>query len=548
MFTFSIPVFFLPRMAARRLIAVLCAACWSLAPGAAQAQPAASPQAAAAGRAPAFAIYEYVVDGNTLLSEAAIGDSMEPYLGEDKNLQDVEGARAALEQAYHAAGYLTVLVSIPEQSVDSGAVSLHVVEAGVDKLRVRGAQYTLPSEIKAQIPELAEGKVPNFNTVQEQLAAVNRGANVRVTPILRAGTVPGTVEVQLDADDQLPLHGSVDYSNRQTPNTTPQRLSTSLRYENLWQRGHSLSLTAQVSPQRATDARVLAGNYLFPVGSSGGALMISGVHSRSEFASLANSPGLGLLGNSDILGLRYSLPLGSSASFSHSLSAGVDHKRIGQDLLTQGGGVSNDIHYSPAVLNYSARSMEAARSTTLELVTTAGLRGVLANRDAAFNAKRLGASASFVALRTTLAHTENLGRWSLFGRLDGQLASGPLVSSEQYTAGGADSVRGYLEGERAADAGLRLNLEVHTPTLKPFGSVSAWSLSGLVFVDYAHLTVLQPLAPQPAHQSLRGTGFGLRLAAPRGLALELDAAKALADGDTTKSGDKRVHARALWGF
>ncbi len=506
-------------------------------------------QAGAADRAPAFDVYEYVVDGNSLLGEAAIEASMSPYLGEGKNLQDVEGARAALEKAYHDAGFLTVLVSIPEQSVDSGAVSLHVVEAGIDKLRVKGAQFTLPSEIKARIPELAEGKVPNFNKVQEQLNAVNRGANVRVTPILRAGTVPGTVEVQLDADDQLPLHGSVEYSNRQTPNTTAQRVSASMRYDNLWQRGHSFGLTAQVSPQRTTDARVLAGNYLVPVGSGGGALMVSAVHSRSEFASLANAPGLGLLGNSDILGLRYSTPLGSDAAFSHSLSAGLDHKRVGQDLLVLGGGgTSADIHYTPVVLSYTARASGTERSTALDVVVNAGLRGVLANHDDAFNAKRLGASASFLALRTTLAHTENLGRWSAFGRLDAQLASGPLVSSEQYTAGGAESVRGYLEGERAADAGLRLNLELRTPSYKPFGGASDWALSGLMFFDVARLTVLQPIAPQSAHQALRGAGFGMRLAAPRGLALELDAARALTDGDTTHRGDKRMHARALWGF
>lgn len=510
----------------------------------------ASVSALAAGAPlPSFDIYEYVIDGNSVLGEEVIANSINPFLGEGKTLKDVEGARAALEQAYHKSGYLTVLVTIPEQGVDSGTVALHVTEAGVDKLRVVGAQYTLPSEIKAKVPELAEGNVPNFNKVQEQLNAVNRSADVKVTPILRAGKLPGTVEVQLDADDQLPLHGSVEYSNRQTPNTTPQRLSASLRYDNLFQRGQSLGLTVQTSPQRSTDARVLALNYVIPLSTGGDAVSVSAIHSRSEFASLANAPGLGLLGNSDTVGLRYSTTLASGIDYAHSLSAGLDHKRVGQDLLlSEGGGSSSLISYTPAVLSYSGRLFEAARSSGLDATLTAGLRGLMGNHDDAFNAKRLGASASFVALRTNLQHTENLGQWALIGKFDLQLASGPLVSNEQFSAGGADSVRGYREGERAADGGARLSLEVRTPQWRFAGANSDWSWTALAFFDAATLHTQQALAPQPANEKLRGAGLGMRLIAPRGLALELDAARALVDGDSTKSGEKRVHARAVWGF
>jgi hemolysin activation/secretion protein len=530
---------FLAARAVRRRSLEFACACMAL-PGAVHAQQSAPP---------VFAVYEYVVDGNSLLSDAAIEASVTPFLGERRNLQDVEGARAALEKTYHDAGYLTVLVAIPEQSVDGGTVALHVVEAGVEKLSVKGAQYTLPSGIKAQVPELAEGTVPNFNKVQEQLAAVNRNGNLRVTPILRAGAVPGTVEVQLDADDQLPLHGSVEVSNRQTPNTTAERVTASLRYENLWQRGHSFGLTAQVAPQRPADARVLAGNYAIPVGAAGGSVMLSAIHSRSELASLASAPGLGLLGNSDIVGLRYSLPLAGSGTFGHFLSAGLDHKRIGQSLLVQeGGNTRNDISYTPAALSYTMRQNLPASVTSLDLGLSAGLRGLFGNRDDAFNAKRLGASASFLALRASLAHTARLGDWALVGRLDSQAASGPLVSSEQFTAGGAESVRGYLEGERAGDAGVRASVEVQTPAWRPLGTTSDWALAALVFYDAARVSTLQTLAPQHPRDLLRGTGFGVRVGAPFGLSLEVDAAHALADGETTRAGDNRVHARARWGY
>ena len=502
-----------------------------------------------AGTLPTFDIFEYIVDGNSLLSELAIENAMHPFLGEGKTLRDVDGARTALELAYHGAGYLTVVVSIPEQRVDGGAVALHVVEASIDRLRVKGAEYTLPSGIRARIPELAEGNVPNFNKMQEQLAALNRSSDVKITPILKAGKLPGTVEVQLDTEDQLPVHGSVEYSNRQTPNTTPQRLSASLRYDNLWQLGHSFGMTAQVAPQRPSDARVLAATYVLPAGSGGEVLSMYAVHSRSAFASLANAPGLGLLGNSDTLGWRYTKPMGTTAGYAQAFSIGTDHKKIGQTLQALGVTVNDSpITYMPLVGNYTASVFGENRSSTVDVTATSGLRGFFGNSDAAFEAKRAGASASFLVLRSSLQHTENVGRWAVFGKLEFQLASGLLVPTEQFTAGGADSVRGYLEGERAGDGGARTTLELRTPKWHVGGPNSEWHLSGLAFLDAAWLNIRSPLYPQLAQEALRGAGIGLRLFAPHGVALEVDAARALVDGDTTRAGANRVHARSVWSF
>ncbi len=517
----------------------------------------AAPARSATGTAPAtvdstlpsFDVFQYVVSGNSVLDALAIELAVAPHMGERKTLRDVEAARAALEKAYQDAGYLTVVVSIPEQSVDGGEVALRVAEGVIDRLRVKGAGFTLPSAIKAAVPELAEGKVPNFTTLQAQVAALNRGADARVTPVLKAGTLPGTVEVQLDVDDQLPLHGSVELNNRQTPNTTATRLSASLRYDNLWQRRHSLSLTVQTAPQRLADARVATFSYVMPVGQGADVLSLYSVHSRSQFASLANAPGLGLLGNSDTLGLRWSKAFGAGSELPQSVSAGLDYKNIRQTVTVQDGGSSDSpITYLPLVASYNASLVDGDRLSGLDLTLTAGIRGLFGNSDARFAAKRVGASASFLALRAGLAHTEPLGRWALHGKLDLQYGTGPLVPTEQMVAGGADSVRGYLEGERAGDSGLRGTLELRSPRIALGGANSEWRIGGVLFADAARLRSLQAVAPQPGFHALRGAGVGLRLNAPAGLGVEADLARAFVAGDTTRQGALRLHARAIWAY
>src|SRR5262249_43779166 len=103
--------------------------------------------------------------------------------------------------------------------------------------------------ILEKVPELAEGQVPHFPMLQRQLAAANRPADAKVTPVVRAGRVPGTTDIDLTVADKLPLHGSLELNNRRSPNTKPLRLVGSLRYDNLLQRDHSLTFQFQTAPQ-----------------------------------------------------------------------------------------------------------------------------------------------------------------------------------------------------------------------------------------------------------------------------------------------------------
>lgn len=519
----------------------------------------AAPVAAGADTDPAlpkFDILEYDIEGNTKLSALDIERAVTPFLGPAHTLRDVEGARAALEKTYHDAGYMTILVTIPEQKVDEGNVILKVTEGKIDRLYVKGSDYHLSSDIKKQVPELAEGSVPYFPNVQHELDALNRSADLKATPVLKAGRVPGTVDVSLEVDDQLPLHGNVEINNRQTPGTRPMRVAASARYDNLWQMGHSLGLTAEVSPQATEQMRVAAANYVLPIDRRGDALALYAVHSSS------NVPGpTSVLNNSDIAGFRFALPLPPAGNYGHSMSLGLDYKNIHRVEGLVAGSLATTLQpaitYVPLVGAYNGTWMEQGGSTGLDATATLGLRGLFGNRDSEFDAKRPGASAQFATLRTGVQQTEAFGRWTASGRVEAQLASGLLVPNEQYAAGGVDTVRGYLEAEETGDRAVRIRLELRTPSLRMGSEAWPLRLSGVGFYDVARLTLLQydpsTGSSLPAlHYLLRGTGVGLRVSGPKGLSFDLDVAKALSDGgngDTnTKAGDYRLHSRLVWEF
>ena len=94
--------------------------------------------AGAADETPAlFDVWEYRVNGNSLLPQTTVEKAVYPFLGEGRSFDDVDAARGALEQAYADAGYRTVAVNLPQQEVRGGVVQIEVVERPVGRLRVR---------------------------------------------------------------------------------------------------------------------------------------------------------------------------------------------------------------------------------------------------------------------------------------------------------------------------------------------------------------------------------------------------------------------------
>lgn len=508
--------------------------------------------AAAAAARPGFDLLEFAVEGNTVLPAIEIERAVYPWLGPGKTVADIEKARAALEAIYQDSGYLSVSVVVPEQSVADGVVRLLVVEGQVERLKVSGNRYSSRSELRAQVPELAPGQVPYFPAMQAQLAQAGRSPDRRVTPLLRPGRRPGTMEVELAVEDDLALHGNLEVNNRQSPDTSKQRLEAGLRYDNLWQKQHSAGLNYVVSPRKPDEVNVLAGFYSAPLG-AGRSVSAFVQHSNSNIATAADST---VLGKGTTLGARYSLtlpnPVGVTGFF-HSLSLGMDYKdlRETQNILGADQKVT-PLRYTPLMAQYTAsRFGESGEFTgNLGLAANLGLssrrldcQGVDLDQ---FECRRAGARPSFVVLRGDLGYSHRMLGWEIMARLDFQAGAQPLVSAEQFLAGGMDSVRGYFEGETAGDAGWRLRTEAKTPALLDVGGSA---LRAVAFVEGSVLWLNDPLPGQTSQFSLAGAGLGLRLKGARGGPLVvLDLAQALKAGPRTARGSQRLHMRVGYEF
>ncbi|MGB7769518.1 MAG: POTRA domain-containing protein [Verrucomicrobiia bacterium] len=193
------------------------------------------------------------------------------------------------------------------------------------------------------------------------------------------------------------------------------------------------------------------------------------------------------------------------------------------------------LDYLPLSLNYSASLQDAfgpanwglglsanlwysslfstTSTGTNNITTTTAIHGDSALANITGSTKSTG---YWVILRPSFSQEiQFYTNWITSFRADGQWASEPLISVEQFGAGGVNSVRGYHEGEVFGDEGWHVSLEQQTPP-HVVGTVydgAPLTIRGSVYMEYARVYLLDPPPGSRASTPLCGTGFGFSAAA-----------------------------------
>ncbi len=510
--------------------------------------------ALAAAPAPALAdarfyVAEIRVEGSQSLPVEQVEEVVYPFTGPDRSAADIERARAALEAAYAKAGFPTVSVSIPRQSIaqSNGVIMLAVTERRVGRLRVTGARYFLPSAIRAGAPSLAPGTVPDMRRVQEDLVGLNQLPDRTVQPSLRPGRDPDTVDVDLAVNDKLPFHGTLELNNRYNADTSALRVAASLTYGNLFQRGDSATVAYQVAPENVADAEVTSASYLFHIPDSRLSLLLSYLHSNSNVIALSSTD---VAGRGTAAGFRLLIPLGTTSGFSHSFSVGWDYKKYYEldSFRNPPSATQAPVTYYPLNASYAANWNGDRSSTDLTIGLEFGLPH-LGSGVAAFDQKRYGAVPGFSLLRAGVVRQQDLPYgMQAWASVQGQLTNEPLVSSEQIALGGADSVRGYLEAETLGDYGLTLQTELRSPSIAEIlgRPVQSWKFH--LFADAGVVNDRQSLIGTRSSYGLSSVGVGTRINLWGYLNGSVQDAETLDTGVNTKAGTNRVLFRVYGDF
>ncbi|MGC4097960.1 MAG: ShlB/FhaC/HecB family hemolysin secretion/activation protein [Nitrospira sp.] len=528
-----------------------------------------------------FAITTFLVDGNTIFEEVKIDRLLESYKGAERQMKDVEEARAQLEKMYHQAGYPTVLVNLPEQTIENGVVRLQVVEGHLLAITVTGNEHYSWSNIRTKLPSLTPGALIYEPTFVKELATVNGNPDVNVTPLLKPGSVPGTVDLELKVKDRLPVHGKLEADNRGTITTPRNRLVAEVQHTNVFGNDEILTFNTVQTPQDWGAIQNYGGSFVYPVIWPNHLLTVyaSKSESNSVLAGGAITVGGGgdiaIAGNATIVGVRYMFPLFPGREQTHQLSIGLDYKRLEKTSATFPGGetavVLSPVQYLPASIGYSGFYPDRFGVTKASFTAKGYVAGVIPGghkedfggdsvdkSDPLLNigkkpGNRQGSTGTFAVLQGGVGRSQPLpGGFTLDLHTNGQWASQPLIPAEQFFAGGFDTVRGYIQFEAIGDHAIRGRAELTTPELLKVPIDRIWQrrrssdftlrLRFATFYDAAQIWVAQAPTGQASKFRLEGVGFGIRMKFPKDVGqLVLDSGWALRDTLNTKRGENFVH-------
>lgn len=488
--------------------------------------------------APKFDILAFQVVGNRVLPQDVVEETVYPFMGPGRTEGDVEDARLALQKAFEARGFTTIAVSIPDQSVASGVIRLTVEPQVFGKVTVLGASR--PDKILALAPTFRSGAIPNVETMKNDIARLNSKSNIQVTPDIKPGAEKNTFDVDLKVDEQSPLHLSAEANNYHGASTSKLRSILSAHDDDVVGRGDVLTASTQFSPDKPREGTVVSGSYLTHIGRA--QALVSILRSLSDISSVA---GTDVVGKGYDVGFRVIVPLPADEAFNQSFTLGFDYKSFRENVKLGADTSAAPIHYWPISVSwrgdYSTKVIQGGASVT----TTFGMRG-LGDDVARFDYKRYGARPDFISTRFDGVLTKGL--WFGFQsnlHVAAQYSDQPLISNEEFSVGGSDTVRGYFESESLGDYGVAAQGELRSPLISN-RAVLLDELKFLLFIDGGVAGIHRPLQEQSDHSRLGSVGTGFRMKWMRRLNAAVDFGRPLKDGPNTKS-DRDFVTFRLWG-
>ncbi len=380
-------------------------------------------------------------------------------------------------------------------------MTIYVIEAQYQGVTLGGAEMSAAElQRMQQIVDLQLTPGTPLNTQQVERAKwlVEDLVGVDVRSALREGAQQQATQVVLEAQKKPWWTLALGWDNAGATSTGNNRLSGNGALLGGVVLGDVLNWSLMQS-QGSSYYRL---DYNLPLGYGGWRLGLNA--SEFNYSLLASFSALNGVGASDTYGLELAYPFWRAVQGKASVALDYDHKAF----VNQAGGALLS-QYGSDSLTASLRVAQsdgwggAGRSSAV-LSWQSGYLGLDGSPTAASDAVTLQSAGAFSKLKYSLSREQSMWpSWSAALRLNGQLASKNLDSSEKLFLGGADAVRAFPAGESGGSDGQLLSAELHW--------LSARGMDWSAFYDWGQVQVnhYNDFSGAPALNQLRDEGYGL---------------------------------------
>ena len=446
--------------------------------------------------------------------------------GTEQSLSDLRAMATRIADHYRRNGYFVAQAYLPAQDIKDGVVTIAVMEGRFGKVTLNNQTNVSNGLVNNLLGGLQSGDPVVSSSFETPLLLLSDLPGVVVKSTLVPGASVGTSDLMVDLTPGRRVSGSIDADNAGNHYTGKYRLGATVNYNEPLGLGDVASLRVLTSGKGLNYAR---GSYQLQFGKATVGVALSAL--RYEL----NKEFTGVNGTAQVASVYGSYPLIRTRNTNLYAGLVLDAKKFKDNeelkkaqVLTAS--LSGNHRDSLGGGGYSAYSLGlSAGNIDLQTPVVRAFDAITAQSNGNFN------KLSFSALRLQRV-TDSV---SLFGAINGQVASKNLDSSEKMGLGGMSGVRAYPQGEAFADEGYLINLEARM-RLPRFSEKMPGEIELIGFVDTGTVTINKNpwTAAGSNRRTLSGAGVGVNWTVSNSFVMKAYYARKIGDEVATSAPDK----------
>ena len=416
-------------------------------------------------------IKEVRFNGNSMFSDEELRDVISTDLSKPVSTEDLEKIRKAVSQFYFNNGYVNSGATIGEQDLSSGVLTVSVVEGVLDKINVMGTGWLRPSYVEDRIRSGVK-KPLNMEDLKRSLEFVRRDEKIRkINTALLPGDELGQSHLDVIVTEHKLFDAGIGLSNRRPPSVGAEEAEVYIGTKNLTSLGDTLRLNYTFTDEGMKEvdfdgADNYAISYSLPLHTSGTTLELGTV--KSDYVILEEPfDTLNIQSDTQMVSVGIRQPIYNDLK--HEFTVSLKGERRQSKTMVSGMPFSISpgstdgmtriaaLRVSPEYVYRSSKRVIAVR-TTLSF----GLDAQDPVLDESFMGpeffswltqaswvEAIGSSENLFALKSYYQHTDER-----------------LISMEQFSLGGMNTIRGYRENQIIRDNAFSISPEVRIPILR----------------------------------------------------------------------------------
>lgn len=460
--------------------------------------------------ASAVQVEGFMVTGNKAIDTSVILATIDAFLlkkgwapGMEYTLDELKEVAGRITLLYQRKGYMLAKAYIPVQKSSDGIIAIALIEGSLGSVDITPGSYYSTTYIERWIGHF-QGRAVNERELEQALLLMNDTPGLVATAAFKQGSKVGTSDLNVEATDKYPVKIEFEYNNH------GNRLVSRDRYSLLFEItdpefGSTLSLRA-ISSDSMDNSFYGSVDYQVSINSNGTRLGLR--YLDSDYIVGGSLQDLGVEGDSRIGGLYVTHPILRSRNKNATTTIGFDVKDMATYML--GLQVSDD-DLSVASIGIDYDSTYNSGKSFLSAAYSHGfddLFGSLEKNDPM--ASRSGAGGEFDKLNVEATRVQKVAGNILLIKGMGQYSPDRLVYPEQFSIGGANTVRGHKLSRYIGDYGYTLSAEINSPL--PFTNDDLSDVIRLaVFVDHGGVYNNDIEIGESKRNYIASVGFGARL-------------------------------------